>query len=297
MRVLILGASGLIGHKLWQTLVDCFDCYAVLHRAREHFAWTRLYDSDCVIDAIDLTDFTRLNGLLSDLRPDVVLNAVGVTKRHLDETAPLKAILANAALPHALADWARRHGKRVFQFSTDCVFSGASGGYTEECEPDGTDIYGRSKALGELHGPGCLTLRTSFIGRELSARTELLEWFLAKQGQTIKGFTNAIYTGVSTHFLSQVVIQLIEAYPELNGLYQLAAPPITKFYLLCLARDAYGVQVEIQPEAGVVIDRSLNGRRFTEVTGIQVPSWEEMMYELAAEDQLYQSMPAASSVV
>ena len=292
MRILILGASGMIGHKLWQGLSARFDnVCAVLHKGREAFSWTSLYDGSSVTDNVDLSDFHRTGKLLDTLAPDVILNAVGITKRHIRDGNMLDTVLLNSALPHYLAGWCRDRGARVFQFSTDCVFSGKDGNYTEDSATDAEDEYGRTKAIGELRDNCAITLRTSFIGRELSACTELLEWFLAQEGGKIQGFTNAHYSGVTTRFLCRAVGDIIDMHPNLSGLYHLSSKPISKYELLCLARDSFGLDVEIEPYDGFTCKRTLDGSRLIADTGIKVPAWEEMMLDIAGESEFYSSRP------
>lgn len=272
----------MIGHKLWQTLSKRFgNVYTTIHRKKKEFEKYGLYEGGRVIESVDVSDFKFLEGLLAGLRPDIILNCIGITKRHPAANNAIQCLTLNSFLPHKLAEWAIAHGARVFQFSTDCVFNGKSGNYVEESLPTAEDMYGRTKYLGEIKGENCLTLRTSFIGRELTAFTELLEWFLAQEGKTIRGFRRALYTGVSTIFLSRVVGDLIEYHPKLSGLYHLAGEIISKYDLLCLARDAFRLNVEIVPDENFVCMRTLIGNRFKEATGIKIPSWPEMMDELA----------------
>lgn len=285
MRILILGASGLIGHKLYQRLGQRFgDVYATLHRPRTAFEKYGLFDSPRVIDRVDVREFDHLTGILHAVDPDVVLNCVGITKRRSEIQDPLHAIEVNARFPHLLARWAKEHGRRVIHFSTDCVFDGAEGDYTEQSPTTGKDAYGQTKALGEIRYDHTLTIRSSFIGRELDHCTELLEWALAQRGKTIKGFTRAYYSGVSTIVMSRIVGDIIEHHPELNGLYQLAMPePTNKYDLLCCARDAFGLNVEIVPEGHFLIRPTLDGSPLRAAMKLELPTWPEMMAELAAE--------------
>ncbi len=288
MKILILGASGMIGHKLWHKLSLRFDdVYAVIHRKREHFSRTGLLNSDRVFDCINVEHFHFLDELMKDLCPQVILNCIGITKRHPESDDPIRCLTLNSLLPHRLAKWGERNGARIFQFSTDCVFDGKTGSYTDVSPPSAIDLYGRTKALGEIHGKNALTLRTSAIGRELTSFTELLEWFLAQRGKTVKGFCNAMYTGVTTLFLSTVVGDIIEFHPSLNGIYQLAGPVISKFDLLCLARDVFDLDIEVIPDKEFVCNRTLIGSRFESATGIVAPSWAEMMHELFIDGDVY----------
>jgi dTDP-4-dehydrorhamnose reductase len=197
------------------------------------------------------------------------------------------AIRANALFPHDLAAACRERGARLIHISTDCVFSGRKGGYTETDRPDPEDVYGRSKLLGEVATPGALTLRTSMIGREIATSRGLLEWFLAQSGGTVRGFTRAVFSGPTTPVLSRAIADVLERHQSLEGLYHLGAEPIDKHALLLALRDAFGLDVEIEPDDGVVIDRSLDSSRFREATGWAAPTWEEMVAELAETAERY----------
>lgn len=284
-RIVILGASGLIGHKLFERLSTRFDdVYGVLHRDRAAFDQYDLFDSPKIVDRVNADEFEKLTGVLHCLRPDVVLNCIGITKRRPEIKDPLTAIEVNSMFPHRLAQWAGAHGKRIIHFSTDCVFDGTAGPYDEQSCTTGPDEYGQTKALGEIRYEHCLTIRSSFIGRELDVFSELLEWFLAQKGKTIRGFTDAWYSGVSTIFMSNVVGDIIEKHPELNGLMQLApVEPVSKYDLLCHAREAFNLNVEIIPDDTFTKKPTLDGSRLAAAMNLTVPSWPEMMAELAAD--------------
>jgi dTDP-4-dehydrorhamnose reductase len=289
MRILILGASGMLGHKLWQQLrLRYAETYATLRVPKAAFARCGLFDDERVIDNVDAASFAVVQRVLGRMRPDAIINCVAVTKRREISTDALSSIELNAALPHRLANWAAQHASRVIHFSTDCVFDGRRGGYSEGDPTDAVDLYGRTKALGEVGAPGALTLRTSFIGREIIRGTELLEWFLAQRDRRIKGYRNALYTGVSTLWMAQLVGDLLERWRQLHGLYQVAAPMISKFDLLRLARNAYNLPVDIEADDDTVVRRNLDGSLFTRVTGIEVPGWPQMMSELAADPTPYE---------
>ena len=286
MRILILGAGGMLGHKLWQCLSERHaETYATLRGTKDASAYDGLFASARVIDRVDALDFSALERVLDAIRPDVIVNCIAVTKRRKADA--LASIELNAAFPHRLCAWGTTKGARVIHFSTDCVFDGKVGSFTEQSPTNAEDLYGRTKALGEITGPGMLTLRTSFVGRELSAKTELLEWFLGQRGKHIHGYRQVRYTGVSTLWVAELVADLIERFPSLSGLYQVASPPISKFELLMLARKAYNAAIEIEPDDHVVIRRDLDGSHFRRTTGIAVPAWENMMPALAADPTPY----------
>ena len=298
MRVLILGGGGMLGHKLWQRLPRRFpDTFVTLRQRHPALARSGLFNGERVIEGVDATDFEALDALLARLKPQTVINCIAVTKRREQADDPVAANTLNALLPHRLHRWARANEARLINFSTDCVFAGATGNYTEASTPDATDVYGRTKALGEIDAAHALTLRLSIIGREIEHRTELLEWFLMQDGgEPVKGFRNALYTGVSTLYLADLVAELIERFHDLAGLYQVAAETISKYDLLLLARAAFGVDVAIEPVDRPVIRRNLNGERFRRATGCTPPPWREMMAALAADPTPYAAWRTTDAV-
>ncbi|MEO8441621.1 MAG: SDR family oxidoreductase [Betaproteobacteria bacterium] len=288
MRILILGGTGMLGHKLWQLLGARFaDCQVTVRGRRADYARFPLFHDPRVIAEVDVADFAALRRILERAAPAVIVNCIGVTKRREPAGNPAASILLNALLPHRLAAWGAAHGARVINFGTDCVFDGRRGNYTELDRTDAEDLYGRTKALGEIAGANALTLRSSFIGRELAGGTELLEWLLGQQGKTIKGYQHALYSGVSTIHLATVVGDIIEKFPQLAGLYHVAAAVISKYDLLMLARAAYKLDVKIEPDDKVIIKRNLDCTRFRLATGYNAPAWPAMMAELAADPTPY----------
>jgi dTDP-4-dehydrorhamnose reductase len=289
-RIAILGATGMLGHKIWQELPARFpDTYAVVRRNHDALRRFGLFEGSRVIDGIDAADFGALSGVLDRLKPAIILNCVGVTKRREPPGDPAPSIALNALLPHRLADWGKRHNARVISFSTDCVFAGKTGGYTEESPTDAEDLYGRTKALGEICTPDALTLRSSFIGRELEHGTELLEWLISQKNRRVHGFRRALYSGISTPRLAQLVGDIIEKFPSLSGLYQIAGPVITKYDLLCIASEAFGLGATVAPDDTNAIDRTLNGAKFSGATGFVAPDWRVMLAELARDPTPYES--------
>ena len=229
-----------------------------------------------IVMGIDLADHDTLVRLFRDQKPDAVVNCAGVTKHLAAGNNPLTAILLNALLPHRLAELCGMIGARLIQISTDCVFSGARGRYKETDAVDAQDIYGRSKVLGEVSGPGLITLRTSTIGHELHTRYGLLEWFLSQI--RCKGFTRAVFSGLPSVVFAQVVRDIVLPDRSLSGLYHVAAEPISKADLLAMIACAYGrTDIKIVPDDECVIDRSLDATHFFSATGYRAPSWAEMI--------------------
>ena len=228
-----------------------------------------------------------LGPLLDKLRPSVIVNAAGVTLRSKEALDKVSAISINALLPHKLAEWCGKKGARLIHFSTVCVFDGKKGGYNEDDQPDARDLYGTSKTLGDVSAPHALTLRSSFIGREIFGGTELLEWFLAQKGKKIKGFRKAMFTGLTSNRLAALVAELIGKFPALNGLYHVSSETLSKYELLLLLKEAYGLDTRIEPDDEFECRRSLNGGRFVDATGFKCPSWREMALDMAADTTPY----------
>jgi dTDP-4-dehydrorhamnose reductase len=227
--------------------------------------------------------------------PDVVVNCVGIVKQRDEAKQALPSIHINALFPHQLADLCAELKARLFQISTDCVFSGFRGNYTEIDVPDPVDLYGRTKLIGELDRPNCLTLRTSIIGWQLNTFSSLLSWFALQRNKHIKGYKRAIYSGFSTSVLAQLVGDITETRPDLHGLYQVASEPISKYELLMRLRDLMGWQdIIIDADDQFFCDRSLLGNRFTATTGWRAPTWDVMLQGLAAEWPQYASFYSKS---
>lgn len=246
--------------------------------ARHHFAEELAHK---IMPGIDVENHDSLVKVFAAVRPDAVVNCVGLVKQLSDANDPLLAVPINTLLPHRLAALCRATEARLVHISTDCVFSGAKGNYLESDFPDAYDLYGRSKLLGEVDYPHAITLRTSIIGHELFGQRSLVGWFLA-QKHSVKGFTRAIFSGFPTVELARVVGDFVLPRPELHGLYHVAAKPINKFDLLKLIANTYGKDIEIIPSDELVIDRSLNAGRFKEATGYTAPEWPDLvrrMYE------------------
>jgi dTDP-4-dehydrorhamnose reductase len=236
---------------------------------------------------MDVGDLDALERLLLDKRPKVIVNCIGVIKQRTEAKSAILSIAINALLPHRLAELCTRWDGRLIHFSTDCVFSGKRGNYSEEDFADADDVYGRTKFLGEVSTNNALTLRTSIIGRELSQFKSLLEWFLSQNHRKIMGYTRAFYSGVTTNYLAELVAQIIEEQPHLSGLYQVTSATISKFDLLCLLRDAFAMDVDIDPEVKFLCDRSMNGDKFLNATGYRCPLWPELVAQLQNDPTPY----------
>ena len=289
MRALVLGGAGMLGHKLWQELRGRMDTFLTVRRPAGAYRRLGLFDDRRVVDSVDVRSSDDLHRAFAAARPDVVFNAVGIVKQLREAHDPVPSLEINSLLPHRLAALCGAAGARLIHVSTDCVFSGRRGNYTEADEPDPVDLYGRTKLLGEGAGPNALTIRTSMIGRELGGRTGLLEWFFAQRGGAVRGFRRAIYSGFTTLELARLLADVAERFPELTGVWQASTEPISKFDLLGLVNEAFGLGVTIQPDTDFVCDRSLDSSRLRGHTGYAPPTWPELVRALRDDPTPYDS--------
>lgn len=285
MRVLILGGDGMLGHRLLVHLRDRHDTKVTLRRGLSEYERYGLFTPENSYAGVEARDVERLLEVFGDFRPEAVVNCVGIIKQRGQAKEAIPSIEINALLPHRLAVACKAIGARLVHLSTDCVFSGRKGDYTLEDTPDAEDLYGRTKLLGEVGEPPAVTLRTSIIGLELARKGSLIEWFLAQRGE-IKGFTEAIYTGLTTAEMSRVIEKVLVEHPNLSGVWQVASEKIDKYDLLSRFSEKLGRDdVSIVPDGSVKIDRSLSGLEFAKATGYDPPGWDAMLAELALEVQ------------
>lgn len=286
MKLLIFGGAGMLGHKLWQTAKCRAETWATVRSARS-LPSDAPFEGRRVIAEVHAEHFETVARAFESTRPDVVVNCLGVVKQRGEAKDPITSLTVNSLFPHQLASLCSSAGARLIHISTDCVFSGRSGHYRESDEPDAIDLYGRSKQLGEVSGSGLLTLRTSMIGRELTTSQGLVEWLLA-QRDCAPGFTNAVFSGLTTIELSRVILDIAESRQNLQGVYHVASNPIAKYDLLVLLNRAFSLGLTIERDESVRIDRSLDATRFREATGYRAPDWTAMIGEMADDKTPYE---------
>jgi len=273
-KILILGMTGMLGHTLftWLSETRSFDIYAT---ARNLTGLTKRFSPELLarvrID-VDAHNFDSILGVIADIKPDIVINCIGIVKQSPAANDYRMSISVNALLPHRIALACNSVGARFIHISTDCVFNGGKGGYTENDTPNPTDFYGKTKLLGEVKYDHCLTLRTSIIGHELKGKYGLIEWFLA-QKEKVRGYTSAIYSGFPTIELARIIGEYVIPNEELSGLYHVSSAPISKYNLLKLTADIYDRKIEIEPWPDYCSDRSLDSTLFRRATGYEPPSW------------------------
>lgn len=282
MRVLILGGDGMLGHQLFRHFKERHDVRVTLRLGCEAYETYRLFEQGTAFYGIDARQMDALLQVIEDFRPEAVVNAIGIVKQRSEAKEVIPSLEINSLLPHRIALACRTVGARLVHMSTDCVFSGRKGNYCETDFSDADDLYGRTKFLGEVSESHCLTLRTSMIGPELSRKTGLLEWFLAQRGQTVKGFTKAIFSGFPTSELARIVERVFMEFPRAHGLYHVAAQPISKYDLLTLIRDRLRLPITIERDSTFECDRSLDASRFLRDTGYLPPPWDVMINDMAS---------------
>ena len=278
MKILILGGDGMIGHKMVQVLSNFI--HEITVSIREQRELTKQCFSPKV--KVFFNDFLKENVLtfLDKVNPDVIINAIGITIRRGVNDHVSDAIYVNSYFPHQLANWVGIHNKRLIHFSTDCVFSGSEGSYSENSTPNALDYYGKTKGLGEVFSKNTLTLRSSMIGPELFNKTELFEWVINNKEKEINGFSRVMYSGVTTVYMASLLANLIKKYKDLSGVYNIASNPISKFELLHLINDNFDLGLIINKDQNIVSNKTLHTSKIDNELGIKSPSWNELIIGL-----------------
>ena len=280
MKVLIIGATGMLGYSLFSSLSEnnLFNVYGTVRsiKDKEHF-FTNCEEK--LFKGVDVLDLASIEAVIEQVKPAVVINCIGLIKQHSIAKQHVDAVAINSLFPHQLASLCDRNLCKLIHFSTDCIFDGEKGLYKDADLPDARDLYGRSKSLGEVDYSPHLTLRTSIIGHELNSSVSLVDWFLSQEVQT-KGFSKAIFSGLPTCVIARLLADKILPNQELHGLYQLSVEPIDKFTLLNLISEIYNKKIEIIESTDLQINRSLNSERLRHVLSLETPSWKALISEM-----------------
>lgn len=277
MRILVLGASGMLGSQIYNRFnlepsLQVYGCMRNLDLLRFFPKSSRLN----LIRSGDLSKREFVTSILDLILPDVVINCAGLTKHKKHADDPNVIFPINANMPHQFALACEDRGIRFIHISSDCVFSGHKGGYVEDDLPDPSDLYGRSKMMGEVINGDALTLRTSMIGHELDSSFGLLEWFLS-QDKECTGYSKVIFSGLPTIVIAEIILNFVLPNSNLKGLYHLSADPINKYDLLKLIANIYGKSIKIYKNCDLKIDRSLNYQKFKASTGYIPPNWPDLI--------------------
>lgn len=290
MEVLILGATGMLGYSLFSNLAEnpALNVKGTVRSLADKTAFFEQYQTQ-LLKGIDVTDIASIEQAIIDAKPEVVINCIGLIKQHDIAKQHVAAIEINALLPHQLAALCDQYDARLIHFSTDCVFDGKQGMYHETDLPTATDLYGKSKCLGEVNYGRHLTLRTSIIGHELDSAVSLVDWFLNQEGE-VNGFSKAVFSGLPTCYIAKLLAKKILNNADVSGLYHLSVEPIDKFSLISLLAEIYGKDIVINESTQLVIDRSLDSSRLRQAIGFTPPSWRELI-EFMHNDYLKRYAP------
>jgi dTDP-4-dehydrorhamnose reductase len=256
MRVLVLGATGMLGSMVTKVLSSHSDLQVV--GTTRSFQQKKLLPGKAGWKYFDAVAFSSINELIRET--DWVINCIGVIKPKLERVP--QAISINSLFPFELSSAAEREGVKVIQIATDCVFSGEIGGYTEDALHDATDVYGKTKSLGEVLAPNFINLRCSIVGPEIDTCNSLLEWFLRQPyGATVDGFTNHFWNGITTQAFANLCYGIISEQSKLlpQILHIVPANMVSKYQLLSIFAEEFSREdLIINPvEAKYGVDRTL----------------------------------------
>jgi dTDP-4-dehydrorhamnose reductase len=286
-KILVLGGSGMLGHKLVQVLSRNLEVYYSVHGEFAPLAKYDFFKNELAIEDIDANDFSSVRRAIEACAPDVVINAIGVIKQRTSSADVINTLTINSVFPHLLADLSASLGCRLITISTDCVFAGTRGLYSEDDVPDALDLYGQSKHWGEINSANSLTIRTSIIGRELRHSDSLLEWFISRRGGAADGYSRVVFSGFPTLVFADILMDIIEKHRGLSGVFHVSSSPISKFELLSKINAKLGLSITVNEFAGVVFDRSLDSTKFRNATGFNPPTWDEMIERLRNDPTPY----------
>ena len=278
--VLVLGVTGMLGSTVLKYFFsrNKYEVFGTMRGSKTPTALENLKKS--IICEIDAEHTDEIAKVLDIYKPSIVINCVGVVKQLAESNDPLICMPINSLLPHKLNRLCKLRNVRLIHISTDCVFDGERGMYLESDWPNARDLYGRTKLLGEVVSNNSITLRTSIIGHEIGSSQSLLEWFLRQTGDSVNGYSKAIFSGLPTVELARVIHDYVICEPSLNGLYHVSSDPINKYELLKLIAKEYSKEIEISKEDSIIIDRSLDSSKFREATNFQPSSWKEMVAKM-----------------
>ena len=286
-RVLILGAGGMLGHMAVRVLSNGHEVFGTTRASKnQNDPLARFLRDDAWVPEIDVRDNDALSALLHNLKPEVVVNCVGLVKQKMDSRTFIDSIEINSLLPHRLATICSEADSKLIQMSTDCVFTCDPGVKTTEMIPNATDLYGRTKHLGEVDYDRALTIRSSIVGKQLTGSEGLFEWVISQNNGVINGYRNALYSGVTTMTMAKIINEVITTNEELSGVWQVASQEISKYELVKQLIETLILNIGLNEDHSFYCDRRLDGTKFTNVTGILVPSWEAMLSEFAS-DQIH----------
>jgi dTDP-4-dehydrorhamnose reductase len=286
MKILILGADGMIGHKIAHSLYQDFD---LILTSRKKISIESIGVNSGKLIYHDFLDNMTYE-LLDKIMPDVIINCIGITTRRGIKDSFNNTTLLNSKLPHSLDYWVKSNAKKLIHFSTDCVFSGTKGNYLDNDIPDAKDLYGETKSAGEINSSNTLNIRCSMIGRELFNFTELFEWLILNKNKKIEGFSNVIYSGITTVRMGKIIHYILKHKLNLSGIYNISSLPISKYDLLIKLSEAFSLNVDIEKNTYNKSNKVLISKKFTEITGMYPPNWDDLISEFKDDCKKFKSL-------
>jgi dTDP-4-dehydrorhamnose reductase len=239
-----------------------------------------------LVSGIEALNPEGVRNILNQLMPNIVINCIAINYIGKTQAEIQDAYQVNALLPHSLAEYCKSIGARFIHISTDGVFSGIKGGYTELDTPDPIDEYGVQKLKGEVFNENCITLRTSMIGHNLDGASGLVDWFL-NQRTSCKAYTNALFSGLTTYEIANIIQDIIVTDTSLSGLYHLSADPISKYGILELIASEYEKKIELIADGSYIINRTLDSSKFKLHTSYIPPKWDQLIKQMKISHQNY----------
>jgi dTDP-4-dehydrorhamnose reductase len=292
MRILIIGGAGMLGHRVWITLAEHYEVYGTI-RSESNKALLKFsqINPSKIIGNVDILNESSLHDAFSVSQPDLVINCVGILKVEPTAENKISSIEINSLFPHKLSKKCKEFDSRLIHFSTDCVFDGLKGKFSEESNDFSKDLYGVSKRMGEVElEEHCLTIRTSIIGREITPRGSLVEWFIKESGNNITGYRNAIFSGYPTYTISKIIRDYIIEDKSLSGIYHISNEPIDKYTLLLAIKEKFSLNININEDKDFKIDRSLDSQKFKSKTNCKTFTTKELMDDLSIDWDIYNNI-------
>ena len=289
-RILIFGATGMLGHQLYKIL--SLNTKLVVYGTCRNTSKSKILSRyKKLITFRNLLELKKLRIFINKIKPDIVINCVGIIKQNSKLNSKKVIFKINSTFPNYLSKLAIESNFKFLHFSTDCVFSGninQKKKYHENSIPDALDLYGKSKIAGEKFNQNTLILRTSFIGHELNInKKSFLDWFLFTKKKTVKGFKNAYFTGLTNLYIAKFINKNILFIKKNFGIFHLSGSKISKLNLLMMINRIYNVKKKIIPASGLKINRSLSNYRLKKVINFRNPEWQQMLKKLKKTSKEY----------
>ena len=271
MKILILGSSGILSKTL----------QLYLNKKNVDFLTiSRESNNNKNINLKNISNFKNLEQLIFKIRPTHIINCVGITKFNNAYKNKKLTVLLNTKMPIYLSELCKLNKIYLLHISSDCVFSGKKGNYTDNSYKDAKDLYGLSKKEGEVKNKFTTTIRTSFIGPELNTKKSLLSWFLSEK-KFVRGYSKAFFSGITSLEVCRIIYNyFIKKNILQNKIINIGSRRISKFTLLTKIRKIFKKDINIVRYQNFIIDRSLDSKKFRKLTSYKMVKWDKMLLEL-----------------